>query len=217
MIKKNRWQLMISSVIILLPIVTGVLLWNSLPEQMVTHWNIDGEPDGWSNKIFAIFGLPCIILALHWLCIIFTARDPKNKNQSNKVFNMILWILPMISLVVCGFTYAYALGNDINISMMVRILLGVLFVVIGNYMPKCKQNRAIGIRVTWTLQNEENWNRTHRFGGRLWVIGGVILLASMFVPVEKFLYVVIPLIVILTFAPIVYSYAYYKKLKVTDK
>lgn len=211
MIKKHKWQLMISSIIILLPIVAGVLIWNYLPEQIVTHWNIAGEPDGWSGRSFTIFGLPIIILVLHWICVIFTARDPKNRNQSSKVFNMVLWLLPITSLLVCGFTYAIALGSDVNIGMMVRVLLGLMFLMIGNYMPKCKQNHTIGIKVTWTLRNEENWNKTHRFAGRLWVFCGLLLLATMFVSMEKNVYVFLPLMLIMAFAPMVYSYVYYKK------
>ena len=211
MIKKNKWQLMISSIIILLPIVAGLLIWNYLPEQIATHWGIDGEPDRWSSKSFAIFGLPLILLAVHWTCVFFTSHDPKNKDQNSKVFNMVLWILPVISLVVCGLTYAVALGNDINIGMAVRILLGILFVIIGNYMPKCRQNHTIGIKVPWTLHDEENWNKTHRFAGRFWVFGGLLLLATIFVPLDNFVYVLLPLILLMAFAPMIYSYVYYRK------
>ena len=211
MIKKHKWQLIITSIIILLPIVTGLLIWNHLPEQIVTHWSGNGEPDGWSGRGFTILGMPSIFFVVHWICVFFTACDSKNKNQSSKVFNMVLWILPIISLLVCGFTFAIALGNDVNIGMMVRVLLGLMFLLLGNYMPKCKQNHTIGVKVTWTLRNEENWNKTHRFTGRLWVLGGLILLATMFVPMENFMYVFLPLIFITALAPMIYSYAYYKK------
>ncbi|MCH5257313.1 MAG: SdpI family protein [Lachnospiraceae bacterium] len=211
MIRKNKWQLIISSVIIVLPIVAGLFIWNYLPEQIATHWGIDGEPDGWSGKSFAVLGMPLILLALHWLCIFFTAHDPKNKEQSSKVFNMVLWIIPIISLIVCGCFYAFALGNDVNIVMICHILIGIIFVIIGNYMPKCKQNYTIGIKVPWTLQNEENWNKTHRFAGRLWVLGGLLILATLFVPMANFIYVLIPLIILMAFVPIIYSYVYYRK------
>lgn len=211
MIKKNKKQLILSSIIILLPIVVGLLIWNYLPEQIVIHWSADGEPDRWSGRSFAILGMPIIIFAVHWICVFFTARDPKNKDQSSKVFNMVLWLLPITSLIVCSFTYAIALGNDISIDIMVRVLLGLMFVILGNYMPKCKQNHTIGVKVTWTLRNEENWNKTHRFTGRLWVLGGILLLATMFVPMEIFMNVFIPLIWFMAFVPMIYSYIYYRK------
>lgn len=213
MIKKYKWQLIISSVIILLPIAAGLLIWNDLPAQIATHWGADGKPDGWSGKSFAVFGIPFILLAVHCICIFFTAHDPKNKEQNSKVFNMVLWIIPIISLIVCGCSYAFALGNDINIGMIARILIGIMFVIIGNYMPKCKQNFTIGIKIPWTLQNEENWNKTHRFAGRFWVFGGFLFLVTMFVPMEYFMYILLPLIFLMVVGPIIYSYLYYKNMR----
>ena len=211
MIRKNKWQLIISSVIILLPIVAGLLIWKYLPDKIATHWGIDGEPDRWSSRSFTIFVIPISLLAVHWICIFFTARDPKNKNQSNKVFSMVFWLLPIISLIICGFTYAMALGNNINIGMIIRVPLGIMFVILGNYMPKCRQNHTIGVKVIWALRNEENWNKTHRFTGRLWVFGGILLLATMFMPMENFMFVFFPLILFMAFVPIIYSYVYYRK------
>lgn len=211
MIRKNKWQLILSSVIILLPILAGLFLWNYLPEQIAAHWSADGRPDRWSGRGFTVFVMPISFFAVHWICIFFTARDPKNKDQGNKVFNLVLWILPIISLIVSGFTYAIALGNNVNIGMTMRAVLGIMFVILGNYMPKCRQNHTIGVKVTWALRNEENWNKTHRFTGRLWVFGGLLFLAAIFVPMENFMYAVLLLILLMAFAPVIYSYAYYRK------
>lgn len=211
MIKKNRKQLIISSIIILLPVIAGLLMWNMLPETLATHWGSDGKPDRFSGRSFAIFGTPLILLVAHWICVFFTARDPKNKDQSNKVFGMVLWIMPITSLMTSGLVYAVALGTEISIDIMVRILLALMFIIMGNYMPKCKQNHTIGVKVTWTLRNEENWNKTHRFTGRLWVIGGGFLLATTLVPLENFMNVYLATILILSFVPMIYSYAYYRK------
>lgn len=211
MIKKQKTQLIISSIIILLPILIGFIIWNFLPEQIATHWNFSGEADGWSGKGFTVFGLPMILFVAHWVCVIFTSIDPKNKEQSKKVSSMVLWIMPIISLLMCSLTYAIALGYEVNIGVIVRILLGFMFLIIGNYMPKCKQNHTIGVKVKWTLCNEENWNKTHRFSGRLWVVGGVFLLATVFIPLEGFVYIFFPLILVMAFLPMIYSYAYYKK------
>ena len=93
MLKKNKNNLILSSIVISLPILVGLVLWNKLPDTFPTHWNCSGEADGFSSKTFAIFGIPLIMLALHWLCIWFTLKDPKNKEQSTKVFGMVLWIL----------------------------------------------------------------------------------------------------------------------------
>lgn len=209
--KYSKMQLIVTSVVILIPIIIGLFLWNKLPDRVVIHWNGSGEPDGWSSKGFAVFGMPLILLAVHLISVFFTTHDPKNKYQSGKLFGIIVWLMPITSLVFCSATYAVALGRDINIGFMASVFLGILFILVGNYLPKCKQNYTIGIRILWALENEENWNRTHRFAGRLWVIGGVVLLATVFIAAERFLYVLLPLTLIMVLVPILYSYLYDKK------
>ena len=86
-----------------------------------------------------------------------------------------------------------------------------MFVIIGNYLPKCKQNYTIGIRIKWTLENEENWNATHRIVGKLWVIGGILLIISVFLPDFMILWVMVMAIIVLVIIPVLYSYMYYKK------
>ena len=211
MIKKYKWQLVLSSIIIFLPIVIGFILWNYFPEQIVTNWKSDGKSNEWTGRSFVIFGIPIILFITHWICIFITILDSKNATQSRKVFHIIFWILPITSVLLCGMIYITALGKDIHTSMMVRMLLGIMFLLFGNYMPKCKQNHTIGIKVIWTLRNTENWNKTHRFTGKLWVFGGIILLVTMFLSSEKLMYAFLPLIFIMAFAPIIFSYVYYRR------
>lgn len=210
MIKNNKWKLIISSVIILLPILLGFIFRNELPEQMTTHWGADGNADGWSSRLFAVFGLPLIILAIHWFCVFFTAKDPKNKGQNNKVFGLVLWICPALSLFANGIVYSAAFGKEFNSETINLLFMGLLFVVIGNYLPKCKQNYTIGIKVKWALANEENWNATHRVGGKVWVVGGLLMMACIFIPESTIpwgLFILLPVVII----PVLYSYLYYKK------
>ena len=211
MIKKNRVQIILSSVVILLPMLAGLMMWNILPQRMTTHWGMGGDADGWSSKAFAVFALPLIMLALHWLCVLLTVNDPRNEEQSNKVFGMVLWIIPMVSLVVNGIVYATALGSTVGIDIGVRVLLGLIFIILGNYLPKCKRNHTIGVRVKWALQNEENWSKTHRFTGKLWVLCGVVVLATLFIPLESVMWAVLAVVLLLSFAPVIYSYVYYRK------
>ena len=183
MIKNNKWKLLFSSIVILLPMIFGLIFWNELPEQMITHWGIDGNADGFSNRYFAVFALPVFILVIHWLCIFFTmVIDQKNSNQNNKVFGVVIWITPIISLVSNGVIYAVSLGKEFSPYLITSLLMGGMFVIIGNYLPKCKQNYTIGIKVKWTLESEENWNATHRFVGKVWFIGGLILKFCIFLP-----------------------------------
>ena len=211
MIKNNKWKLIISSAITLLPILFGIIFWNKLPDSMATHWGANGIANGFSNKAFAVFGLPLILLAIFWLCTIITAYDPKNQDQNKKAFNMVIWIIPILSLIVNSVVYITAFNYAINIKIIISVLLGLMFIFIGNYLPKCIQNYTIGVKIKWTLQNEENWNATHRFTGKVWLICGILMLLGCFLP-EKILYIFLPLLIIpVAVLPFLYSYSYYKK------
>ena len=208
MIKKNLKTLIITSVIILLPILAGVILWNQLPDPMPSHWNASGEIDGWSSKPFTIFGLPLILLAAQWLCVLGTAADPKKNNHPEKILHLVLWIIPVLSVAMHTFVYLIALGHGVRMEVVMPVLIGVIFTIIGNYLPKCKQNYTIGIKIPWTLNNEENWNRTHRFAGFLWVVCGI---AIMFTGFFGGFWVFLPITFLMVLTPIFYSYILHRK------
>ena len=211
MIKDNKGKMILGSVIILLPIFVGVALWDKLPEQVATHWGANGEANGWSSREFAVFGLPIFLLALHWICMLATAKDPRNKGQNVKIFEIMFWLCPVISLFGNGAVYAGALNWEVDMIKWVYILLGALFAVIGNYMPKCKQSYTIGIRVKWALENEANWNATHRLAGKIWFAGGILLALCVFLPGNNLMWVPVCIAAIIAVVPVVYSYAYYRK------
>ena len=208
MIKKNLKVLILTTVVMLLTILAGIILWNQLPEQMPTHWNAAGEIDGWSSKPFAVFVLPLIMVAAQWLCMLGTAADPKKNNHSEKVLHLVLWIIPALSVVLHAVTYATALGYAVPIEVVMPVLIGLIFTIIGNYMPKCKQNYTIGIKIPWTLDNEENWNRTHRFAGWLWTFCGIAIMCTGFF---GGFWVFLPVTLLMVLAPIIYSYVLHKK------
>lgn len=208
MIKKHLKTLIITSVIILLPILAGLLLWDQLPEQIPSHWNVNGEVDGWSSKSFAVFGLPLILLAAQWLCILGTATDPKKGNHPEKILHLVLWIIPVISLLLFAITYATALGKTVRVEVIMPVFIGLVFAIIGNYMPKCKQNYTIGIKIPWTLESEENWNKTHRFAGRLWVVCGVVIMLTGFV---GGFWIFMGIAFLMVLAPFIYSYILHRK------
>ncbi len=208
MIKKHLKMLILTSIIILIPVLIGLMLWKRLPDEIATHWNAEGIADGFSSKPVAVFGLPALLLVIHWLSVAVAGADPKAKNINGKPIALVLWICPILSLVLMSISYATALGYNVSVDMIMPLVLGVMFIAIGNYLPKCKQNYTVGIKVPWTLNDEENWNRTHRFAGIIWVIGGVIIMATAFL--GSFV-VFMPVMIIMTIAPMVYSYLYYRK------
>ena len=208
MIKKNLKVLIITSIIILLPILAGVILWDQLPDPMPTHWNAAGEVDGWSSKPFAVFGLPLVLVAAQWLCMLATSADPKKKNHPQKIIYLVLWIIPVMSVVMHTITYLSALGYGVRMEVVMPVFLGLIFTIIGNYLPKCKQNYTVGIKIPWTLNNEENWNKTHRLAGFLWTFGGVaIMLTGLLGSFWVFLLITLPMVL----APVIYSYVLHRK------
>ena len=212
MIRNHKKQLIAASALILLPILVGLLLMDRLPEAFATHWGMDGQADGWSSRSFAIFVPPVIMLALFWVCVFFTGKDPGNQDGRNKKpFAMVLWIVPFLSNLCCGMMYALALGAKFSVTNLMLVVMGLLLLVIGNYMPKCQMNSTIGIKVSWAYTSEENWNATHRFAGRVWVIGGMLMALSALVPGNIVMYVMLGTIFVLAFLPMVYSWRYYKK------
>lgn len=206
--KENRIKIIITSLITLAPILIGVLFWDRLPDQIATHFGQGNVPDGWSSKPMAVFGLPLILVALHLFCIFITLNDPKKKNIGRKILPIIFWMIPIISLLVNSATYGIALGLKIDIELIVSLLLGLLFIIFGNYMSKIRQNYTVGIRLPWTLSSEDNWDKTHRLAGKLWIVGGVLVLVNIFLKWTGFL---IGILLVIVFVPMVYSYALYWK------
>ncbi|MBQ9687251.1 MAG: DUF1648 domain-containing protein [Oscillospiraceae bacterium] len=204
--KKTR---VLTSVVCLLPLIVGALVYNRLPETMATHWNINGEADGFSSRAFAVFGLPGILLAVNLFLPWALKADPKRENMSEKLVNVTLWIVPVVSLLASGMTLGRGLGYELRVDRVLGIFMGLLFIIIGNYLPKTKQSYTMGIKTPWALNSEENWNRTHRLGGFVWVIGGLYFVVMSFIgwSLAAFL---IPLTV-MVLVPMAYSYMLYRK------
>ena len=208
MIKKNLKLLIVTSIIILLPIVAGLILWNQLPEQIPSHWNTDGEVDGWSSKAFAVFGMPLILLAFQWLCTLGTGSDPKKANHPQKVVHLVLWIIPVLSIVLHAIAYMAALGQTVRVEVIMPVLIGLVLTIVGNYLPKCKHNYTIGIKIPWTLNSEENWNKTHRFAGWLWMVCGILIMLTAFF---GGFWLFFPIVLVMVLAPTLYSYILHRK------
>lgn len=167
MMKQYKKELIVSTLLALLPIAAGLLLWNRLPGQLATHWGMHGA-DRWSGKAAAVFLQPLLLLAAHYLVLFFVFRDAKNRNQSKKVVGLLFWMIPAVSILVSGITYAVALGS------------------------------------------EENWNATHRFAGKVWVIGGLIMVLAALLPEVPGIIVMILAVAALSILPIAYSYRYHR-------
>lgn len=205
MLKANKKTLIIASIITILPVIIGILNWSRLPDVMATHFGADNEANGFSSKAFTVFGIPLILLALEWIGALVTSKDPRKQNISTKMFSLVLWIVPVVSIFCAAAIYPYNLGIKIDISFFGMLFMGLLFIVIGNYLPKTRQNYTIGIRIPWTLDNETNWNRTHHMAGYLWAAGGILMMLMALTGISSgplFAGIVVVMIII----PSIYSF-----------
>lgn len=205
---KNKAMVFMTAIVILIPMFVGLVLWNRLPNDIAIHFDASGNADNWCYKGWAIFGIPLFILAAQLFCLFMTAHDPKKKNISDKIYNLIIWICPICS-VICGvIIYTDALGISFSAFPILQAILGIGVMIVGNFLPKSRQNYTIGIRLPWTLSDKENWNSTHRFTGKVWIAGGFILVINAFLNNW-----IISLVVILLLAviPLVYSFSYHQK------
>ena len=217
MILKNKKLLVITSLLTLLPIPVGLLLWDQFPETMAIHFGFTGQADGFASVPFAVFVLPLCLLLGHWVCIFFTALDKGNKNRNQKLQTIVLWVIPLIGNLSCLGMYALSLGWKFSPVAWTMIPMGLLFAVIGNYMPKTRMNSTMGIKVPWTYSSEENWNATHRYAGKLWMIGGILIALCGLLPHGWAVTIMLISILVLIILPVVYSYRFYKKEKAEGK
>ena len=205
MLKANKRTLIVASIVTVLPILAGLYFWGRLPDMMATHFATNGQADRFSSKAVAVFGFPLALLGLEWLGALVTSRDPKRQNISPKMFSLALWLVPAVSLAASASMYAYNLGYQTGVIFWSELIMGALFIVLGNYLPKARQNYTIGIRIPWTLANEENWNRTHRLAGFLWVAGGIITLIAALTGLIKITWLVV-MFSAMAVIPCVYSF-----------
>ena len=208
LIKKHLRILIISSLVLLIPVIVGLLLWDQLPDPVPFHWNINGEVDGWASKATAVFGMPALMLVMQWVCLFACTSDPKSKNYNPRMMKMALWICPGLGLVLCAMVYSTALGYELSVDVIIPLLVGAMFMAIGNWLPKCQQTYTMGIKLPWTLASEENWNATHRFGGKVWFFGGI---ATMFSALIGSFWILLGILILMFLLPTAYSYRYYAK------
>ena len=210
MLKENKMKILWSTLLMLVPMALGLCLWSRLPDRVPSHWNLAGEVDGYSSKAFAVFGLNGILLACHLLCVIVTAMDPKRQNIRGKALTFVYWLVPVLGLALSGGVYANALGLPVAMTSWVMAVLGALFLFVGNWMPKMQPNYSLGIRLPWTLHSEDNWRKTHRMAGPLWMVGGAVIMLSAFFG-KPGMWVYLAAMAVIVIVPILYSYGLYRK------
>ncbi|HLQ58698.1 MAG TPA: SdpI family protein [Gemmatimonadales bacterium] len=201
--------------LVIAAVAVGVSIWAypQLPPTVATHWNLRGTADGFSSRAVAISIIPVVILLMTGLFNVLPRLDPRHENYSR--FIGTYWLIAnaviVFMLVAHGMIIATGLGYSVRIDRLMPIGVGVLFIVLGNYLTRVEPNWFVGIRTPWTLSSDTVWRKTHRTGGWLMVIGGLVVAASAFLPHGAFLPLFITAIVIMAVIPIVQSYVLWKR------
>ena len=208
----------LTTIIVLILIVgttiAGVLLWNQLPDQMASHWNVNDQVDGYMSKIWGVFMMPLITLGMFVLFIVVPNIDPLKANiaEFRETFNLFIVFIVGFMVYIHVLTLRWNLGyTNLGIGKAMLPAMGLLFIVIGSLLRKAKRNWFIGIRTPWTLSSDSVWNETHRLGSVLFMISGVLtLIGGIFGGMIAFWLLFIPLMGSTIFL-LVYSYVLYQR------
>lgn len=205
--KEHKTLVLVTTVVTLLPILAGVALWGQLPDRMPIHFNAAGEANGWCGKPWAVFLLPLFLAAMQLFALVVMEWDPKGKNIHRKPMAVTLWVIPVVSLLAAFLTYGASLGLAMDVNFLMLLVLGVIFALLGNYLPKCRQNHTMGLRFPWALRDEENWNYTHRLAGKVWTVGGLVIIGCSFL---RSPWLLLAILLVMLLVPAVASYRYDK-------
>lgn len=206
--KNNKFKIILGTVLCLVPILFGLSVWDELPGQMPIHFGINGEADGFASKPFAVIGIPVIMAGFNLIMHLASRLEKRRENYSKKLESLTYFIVPAICNIIFPIVLFKAMGKDVKIEVIIPVFVCIMLIFIGNYLPKCKQNSTMGIKIPWTLSSEENWNRTHHMSGYLWMGAGIIGLIASLLGASA---VCLPIFAVIIIIPTVYSYMLHKK------
>ncbi len=204
---------MIALVLIALALLAGAVLWNQLPDQMASHWNVNDEVDGTIPKFWGVSLMPLTTLGMLVLFLVLPGMDPLKANiaQFRGSFNLFIVLMVAFMLYIHGLTLAWSLGHkDFKMSAAMLPFMGLLFIAIGAMLRKAKRNFFIGIRTPWTLSSDGVWDKTHQLGSTLFMASGVLaVIGGFFGGTTAFWLMFAPLIGSSLFL-VIYSYVLYR-------
>lgn len=220
----NKKTNIIILILMCLSLAGLLVVYPRLPQVIPTHWNFKGEADGYGsrNTMFRLWGL---MLAINLLFLIVARIDPRSDNyrRFTRVYNIFRIIFTVFMIGMLVIITVLALDPDaFNINMRIMPMLGLMFALIGNYLPKCKHNYSFGIKTPWTLASENVWNKTHRMAAPIWIVCGVLFMIMGFLPARLIgetgmLIITFVLLGPMVIVPMVYSYIEFKKEKAENE
>lgn len=210
---KKEWYILLVAIA---PLVISGIIWNDMPDTVPVHFNFEGEPDRYGHKSELLLLIPGITFGVYLLLLFLPAIDPKKKIETTqKAVKAIRIITVVFMAIVYLVTVGIAMGYDLDISTYIMLSVGGMFFVLGNYMNSIKPNYFIGIRTPWTLESPEVWKKTHRLSSKLWMFGGIVMMASPFINYSETLGISLTMILIIPLAliPLIYSYVVFNQLQ----
>ena len=173
----RKW---IQLLIVVAAVIASAVVYPGLPASVPTHWDLSGRPNGWSSRFWGAWLMPIFIVGLWALMRVLPAIDPRRSNYAKfggafegVIVSIMLFMLGMHVIVLRA-----ALGYPVAIERVLPVGIGVLFIAIGNLLPRMRPNWFLGIRTPWTLSSDRVWEKTHRFGGHVFVAAGILMLLS---------------------------------------
>jgi uncharacterized membrane protein len=210
----TRLTTIIVLVLILAATIAGLALWNRLPDQMASHWNVNDQVDGYTSKFWGVFLMPLITLGMFLLFLVIPNIDPLKANiaQFREAFNLFITLIVGFMVYIFALTLRWNLGDtNFGLGKAMMPALGVLFIFVGYMLRKAKRNFFIGIRTPWTLSSDRVWDETHRIGAMLFTLSGVLaLLGSFFGGMTAFVMLMVPILGSTIFL-VIYSYILYQR------
>ena len=193
--------------IVFLSFLLSVYFYRQMPEKMATHWDAQGEVDGYMPKIWTLLIMPLTITFFAIMFFIIVRIDPLKKNieKFQSYYDGFIIVLLAFLLVIHYQIISWSLGIKIGPERIIPIGLGFLFFYIGVLCQHSKRNWFIGIKTPWTLSSDTVWDKTHKLGGKLFKITGVIVLAGLLCPCYMFFFILVPVILV-TIITVSYSY-----------
>jgi len=200
--------------IIILSFVISIYFYPSFPDQVASHWNSQGEVDGYMGKFWGLFLMPIISLAILLLFLAIPKIDPLKNNikKFEKYFDGFIVLILLFLFYIYVLTVLWNMNIVFNMTQMILPALGILFFYCGILIENAKRNWFIGIRTPWTLSNEKVWNATHKLGGKLFKIAGILAFIGLFFQKFALLLFIVPVLAFSLYL-VVYSYLKYQKYK----
>ena len=213
---KLEWILLL---IALIPSFLLYWFWEKIPQTIPTHYNFQGNADAWGDKSMLLWMIPGLSLFLYLLLLVISLIDPKKQFETmgNTYLTIRLIVQSSISSL-CIIIVLAALNTQLNFTAVIMPVTAFFFFLLGYFLPSIKSNYFVGIRTPWTLNDEQNWAQTHRLGGWVFMIGGVVMLLAYLVLSElTFAIVLMVCIGAMVLIPIGYSFYLFVKKQKSDK